>query len=68
LQTFLSEQAAAFGSERYLDLTQASQAVTGAINNKQTDAYVRVFHHDRQHVVQSGETLSSIGRDYGARK
>jgi len=26
---------------------------------------LRVYHQPRQHVVQSGETLSSIGRDYG---
>jgi lipoprotein-anchoring transpeptidase ErfK/SrfK len=65
LQDFLAAQAQSFGPERYLDLTQASAAVAGAINNRQTDVYVRVFHHDREHVVQSGETLSSIGRDYG---
>ncbi len=39
--------------------------MAAAINTQQTDVYVRVFYHDRQHVVQSGETLSSIGRDYG---
>jgi lipoprotein-anchoring transpeptidase ErfK/SrfK len=26
---------------------------------------VRVYHHDRQHVVQSGETIISIAWDYG---
>jgi lipoprotein-anchoring transpeptidase ErfK/SrfK len=65
LQEFLAGQAQSFGPERYLDLAQASAAVAQAINNRQTDVYVRVFHHERQHVVQSGETLSSIGRDYG---
>ena len=65
LQDFLAVQAQSFGAERYLDLSQASAAVAQAINNQQTDVYVRVFHHERQHIVQSGETLSSIGLDYG---
>ena len=65
LQAFLADQATAFGPERYLDLAQASEAVTQAIKSQQTDVYVRVFHHERQHVVQAGETLSSIGRSYG---
>jgi lipoprotein-anchoring transpeptidase ErfK/SrfK len=65
LQVFLAGQAESFGPQRYLDLSQASAAVAGAINNHQTDVYVRVFHHGRQHIVQSGETLASIGRDYG---
>ncbi|MFZ0549089.1 MAG: L,D-transpeptidase family protein [Candidatus Promineifilaceae bacterium] len=65
LQNFLVSQAQSFGPERYLDLDQASSAVTEAINNQGTDVNVRVYHHDRQHVVQSGETLASIGRDYG---
>jgi LysM repeat protein len=26
---------------------------------------LRIVHHERQHVVQSGETLSTIARDYG---
>jgi LysM repeat protein len=65
LQDFLANQARSFGPERYLDLSQASEAVAAAINTQQTDVYVRVFYHDRQHTVQSGETLSSIGRDYG---
>lgn len=65
LQDFLAAQAQSFGPERYLDLAQASEAVAQVINNQQTDVYVRVFHHERQHVVQSGETLASIGRTYG---
>jgi LysM repeat protein len=65
LQNYLAGQAAAFGSERYLDLPEAAAAVSQAINNQSSLANIRVYHHERQHVVQFGETLASIGRDYG---
>lgn len=65
LQNYLANQAAAFGPERYLDLAEAAAAVSQAINTQSSLATIRVYHHDRQHVVQFGETLASIGRDYG---
>jgi lipoprotein-anchoring transpeptidase ErfK/SrfK len=65
LQSFLSSQAEAFGPERYLNLEEAASAVSEAIKTHRSEIALRVYHHDRQHVVQSGETLASIGRDYG---
>jgi LysM repeat protein len=64
-QTFLQAQAAVLGSDRYLDLGEATTAIKDAIAAQTSDVRVRIYHHERQHSVQSGETLSSIARDYG---
>jgi LysM repeat protein len=64
-QTFLGAQAAALGSDRYLDLGEATTAIQDAIAAQSSDVRLRIYHHERQHSVQSGETLSSIARDYG---
>jgi LysM repeat protein len=63
--TFLEVQAAVLGSDRYLDLGEATTAVKDAVATHSSDVRVRIYHHSRQHIVQSGETLSSIARDYG---
>ncbi len=64
-RTFLDERTAALGGSRFLDAEGAVTAVSNAIQTNQTDINLRLFHHDRQHTVQAGETISSIGRDYG---
>ncbi|MCB0210638.1 MAG: L,D-transpeptidase family protein [Anaerolineae bacterium] len=62
----LAEPLAALGSERYLKSDEALDAVTKAITEQRwTTDELRIFHHDQQHTVQYGETLSSIGYDYG---
>jgi lipoprotein-anchoring transpeptidase ErfK/SrfK len=62
---FLVEQGASLGAGRYLNMAEAVSAVTQAISSQNPAVRLRVYHHPRQHVVQAGETLSSIGRDYG---
>ena len=65
VESYLQAQAAGLGEERYVDVEEAGTAVTEAITNHVPTVSLRVYHQPRQHVVQSGETLSSIGRDYG---
>jgi LysM repeat protein len=65
LEAYLDEVAASLGPERYLDIPAAAAAVAEAINGRQTTAQVRIYHRDRSHTVQAGETLSSIGRLHG---
>ncbi|HEX2906917.1 MAG TPA: L,D-transpeptidase family protein [Phototrophicaceae bacterium] len=52
-------------ASRYLKLEDAVTALQAAVAAGQTTSAVRVYHHDRQHVVQSGETIISIAWDYG---
>jgi LysM repeat protein len=65
VETFLAAQSAALGPERYLDSDEAVAAVMDAITARRGEVCLRVYHHPRQHTVQAGETLSSIGRAYG---
>lgn len=63
--THLNMQAAQLGGGRYVDEAMAGTAVSQAIASHNPNVNLRVYHSPQQHVVQSGETLSSIGRDYG---
>jgi lipoprotein-anchoring transpeptidase ErfK/SrfK len=66
VRAFLTDNAARFfDSARYLDYDKAVSAIQSAVSQNQTTTTVRVYHHDRQHVVQSGETIISIAWDYG---
>lgn len=65
LTAFLTGQAAALDSSRYLKLADAVADVQEAIAKNQTTATVRVYHHDTQHIVQPGETIISIAYNYG---
>ena len=62
---FFDERTAALGGSRFLDVAAAVTAVSTAIQSKQTDVSLRLYHQEQTHIVQSGETISSIGRDYG---
>lgn len=53
------------GDGRFLDEEAITTALIHAITTRQADVRTRVYHAPRTHVVQYGETLSSIGRDYG---
>jgi lipoprotein-anchoring transpeptidase ErfK/SrfK len=57
--------AAEWGKGRFVDEVEMKTAVTNAVTSHNPSAAVRVYHPSRSHVVQSGETLSSIGRNYG---
>ncbi len=66
VRDYLARQAsAALDAGRYLDLDAATAAVQQTLRAGRTETTVRVFHHDRQHVVQPGETIISIAWDYG---
>jgi LysM repeat protein len=65
VQAFLAEQAATLGPDRYLALDGAVAAVREAITAPSWDVPLRIYHHERQHVVQPGDTLAKLARDYG---
>ncbi len=69
---FVQAQSEALGADRYFqlepataDLVTATTAMVGANQEEPHEVRLRVFHRTSQHVVQSGETLSSIAFDYG---
>lgn len=64
-RAFVESQSSSLGDYRRLDAEQAVPAVVDAIQNQQWNVSARVYHTAQPHTVQAGETLSSIGRDYG---
>ncbi len=63
---YLTAQAAAtFDHSRYIDVAEATAFVRESIEAQQPAGYVRVYHHDRQYMVQPGESLISIAWDHG---
>ena len=65
VREYLASQNASFGDERYVDPDVAAPALANAFRQQQGTVKLRVSHGEREHVVQSGETLSSIAYDYG---
>ncbi|MCP4429280.1 MAG: L,D-transpeptidase family protein [Chloroflexi bacterium] len=53
------------GAGRFVDVDGAATAVAQAIAGQNPNINLRIYHHPRQHTVQSGETLAAIGRAYG---
>lgn len=62
---YLLAQNKTLGPERYLDPDQTLISTTTAITGQTWQVEQRLYHNERQHTVQYGETLSSIGYDYG---
>jgi lipoprotein-anchoring transpeptidase ErfK/SrfK len=50
---------------RFLEASEMTKAMTQAILTRNPAVNVRIFHSERNHIVQSGETLASIGWRYG---
>jgi lipoprotein-anchoring transpeptidase ErfK/SrfK len=66
VRDYLSAQVSSIlDSSRYLKLDEAVTNVQQTIREGRSTPYVRVYHQDRQHVVQPGETITSIAWDYG---
>jgi LysM repeat protein len=62
---FLMAQASAIGPDRTVDLDQAIPDLSEAVLRRRATVRLRIYHRERQHTVKPGETLSSIGYDYG---
>ncbi len=65
VKNFLAGQTAGLGYERYIDSEQAVAAFSNALSAQQVQVSLRIYHRPKQHIVQAGETLASIGRAYG---
>jgi lipoprotein-anchoring transpeptidase ErfK/SrfK len=65
VREFITAQNASFGDERFVDPDAAAPALAEAFQQQRGQVRQTVKHGERQHVVQSGETLSSIAYDYG---
>ena len=65
VRDFLQTQATIFDETRYLDIDEAVATIQAAILAFNTRPTIRVYHHDRVHLVQSGESITSIAWDYG---
>lgn len=62
---FVREQNTSFGDERFVDVRTAVPILAEAFKSRQAEVRLRIYHGERQHVVQAGETLSSIAFKYG---
>lgn len=63
---YLNAQAAqSFDPSRYIKTEEIIASVNETLQEGHPAGYVRVYHHDRQHAVQPGETWTSIAWDYG---
>ncbi|PKO21025.1 MAG: hypothetical protein CVU38_16980 [Chloroflexi bacterium HGW-Chloroflexi-1] len=62
---YVTARAETLGAERHLKQAQAVSMIHDAFMSSNSDVPLRVYHFARQHVVQPGETLSSIAFDYG---
>ncbi len=65
VREYLANRNATFGDERYVDPDVAAPALADAFRQQQVAVKLTVSHGEREHVVRSGETLSSIAYDYG---
>lgn len=65
LRGYLMQQNEALDAARYIHLDEAVGVVQATFAANRTDAWVRIYHNDRKHVVQAGETIISIAWDYG---
>jgi LysM repeat protein len=65
VKAFLRTQSATLAPDRYLDIDQAVEAIRQALATQRGDVRLYVYHRERKHTVQLGETVSSIARDYG---
>ena len=62
---YFAEQADLLGNGRYINEAEFVKALQQAIHSDQIAISLRLFHHPSQHIVQAGESLASIGFDYG---
>ena len=51
--------------EQYVHAESVVEAIEEALSTSRWSASARIYHYPSQHVVQLGETVASISRDYG---
>ena len=64
-EAHLAEQQALLGNGRFVETAVLAQTILSALAQQQSLIPTRIYHAPREHVVQAGETLASIGHDYG---
>ena len=62
---YFAEQTDLLGNGRFVDVGEVTTSLKQAIDSEQNNISVRIYHHPTQHIVQTGESLASIGYDYG---
>ncbi|MBI1259081.1 MAG: L,D-transpeptidase family protein [Chloroflexi bacterium] len=65
LQTYLGQQQSQLPAGDYLDSDESVTAMQTSIAQGSTNSRLRIYHHDSQHIVQSGETLIGIAWNLG---
>lgn len=65
VRPYLAGRAGELGPDRYINPDEAAAALRAAVEGGQTAPRIRVYHRDRTHVVQPGESVISIAWDYG---
>jgi LysM repeat protein len=65
LRGYLESQGAALDTNEYLNMDETLTAINNAIARSETRAQVRVYNRDATHIVQAGDTITSIAWDYG---
>jgi|GEM_PF-278235 len=65
VRDFLTAQSGVFDQTRYVNIDEAVGQVQEAVAVSNTNPSVRVYHHDQQYVVQAGDTIVSVGYDFG---
>jgi lipoprotein-anchoring transpeptidase ErfK/SrfK len=61
----LTQKVETLGPEHYLEVEEAASSMAAALRAQEWPVRLNIYHHPQQHTVQAGETLSSIGYDYG---
>ena len=65
IAAYVTVQAEILGDERHIEQAGAVSAIHVAFMSSNSEVTLRVYHGTRQHIVQEGETLSSIAYSYG---
>ncbi|MEP7293949.1 MAG: peptidoglycan binding domain-containing protein, partial [Chloroflexota bacterium] len=65
LTPYLTQKQSELAAGDYLDADESVAALQSAIAQRDTNPQVRIYHHDRQHTVEAGDTLISVAWDYG---
>ncbi|MBX3001791.1 MAG: L,D-transpeptidase family protein [Caldilineaceae bacterium] len=65
VKRYLDQETGALGQGRYVQLDAAVSALNQAVSRGDYNVELRVYHRQRTHIVQPGETLSSIAWEYG---